>query len=85
MHKFPMIRIGDQVYAKEDGEEFGAVRAVTPNGQPEIVVYVENKGDFTIPLTAVTAVHDGKVIVNVKHLAAEIRAAIPHAHESERE
>jgi hypothetical protein len=30
-------------------EEFGAVRAVSPNGQPELVIYVENAGDFVVP------------------------------------
>src|ERR1044072_6058144 len=51
------IEIGYQVFVSDGGEEVGAVREVSPNGKPEIVVYVENSGDFFVPLSAVEAVH----------------------------
>lgn len=76
-------RIGDQVYLAEGGEEFGAVRAVEPNGQPELVVYVENSGEFSVPLAAIAAVHHGKVILHGTALAPAMQVAIRHAHERE--
>ena len=79
----PKIEVGFQVFSSDGGEEFGAVRAVRPGGQPELVVYVENAGEFTVPLSAVTAVHSQKVILDVKHLDKRLRAAIGHAHEKE--
>ena len=46
--------------------EFGAVREVSPNGRPELVIYVENAGDFVVPLSAVEAVHSQKVILTCR-------------------
>jgi hypothetical protein len=73
------IQIGDQVFGNEGGEEFGAVRQV----RPDLVVYVENGGDFTVPASAVKAVHDGKVVLDLSALEGELRDAIKHAHERE--
>jgi hypothetical protein len=75
------IEIGFQVYAEEGGEEFGAVRGYMPNNA--LVVYIENAGDFVVPLEAVQRVHDGKVIVDVGRLDAPVRQAIAHAHDRE--
>jgi hypothetical protein len=83
MRKLPPIEIGFQVYTRDGGEEFGAVRDVAPGGRPEIVVNVENAGDFLVGLDAVTAVHSGKVIVNVAKLGKALRHAIGHAHDAE--
>jgi hypothetical protein len=76
------IEIGFQVYAVEGGEEFGAVRGFMPqtNG---LVIYVENAGEFVIPLEAIQAVHDAKVIVDIERLDARVRTAIAHAHDRE--
>lgn len=82
--KLPLIEVGYQVFARDGGEEFGAVRQVIPGGRPEIVVYVENTGDFVIPLAAVVAVHSQKVIVDVGQLDERLRVAIGHAHDNER-
>jgi hypothetical protein len=82
--KLPLIEIGYQVFTSDGGEEFGAVRQVVPGGRPEIVVYIENTGDFVIPLAAITAVHSQKVIVNVGQLDERVRVAIGHAHDAER-
>lgn len=82
--KLPLIEIGYQVFAQDGAEEFGAVRQVVPAGRPEIVVYVENAGDFTIPLAAVTSVHSQKVIVDVEQLDERLRVAIGRAHDAER-
>ena len=62
---------------------FGTVRQVAPHGRPEIVIYVENAGDFVVPLEAVQAVHAQKVIVDCNKLEHRLRQAIGHAHDAE--
>jgi hypothetical protein len=83
MTKLPLIKEGFQAFSSEGGDEFGAVRAVAPGGLPEIVVYVENSGDFTIPLSAIQSVHDGKVIIDLAKVDGLVRAAISRAHNRE--
>jgi ribosomal 30S subunit maturation factor RimM len=79
------IKIGYQVFSEDGGEEFGAVRSISGTGaRREIVVYVENAGDFVIPASAVKAVHDQKVILNLRAVDARLREAIAHAHDNER-
>jgi hypothetical protein len=73
------IEIGYQAFVSDGGEEFGAVRQVSP----ELVVYVENAGEFVVPHTAVEAVHSQKVILNCDKLDPELRRAIGHAHDAE--
>ncbi len=73
------IEIGYQAFVSDGGEEFGAVRAV----YPELVIYVENAGDFVVPLSAVEAVHSQKVILICSKLDRGLRQAIGHAHEAE--
>lgn len=82
-HKLPLIEVGYQVFVQDGATEFGAVREVLPDGKPQLIVYVENAGDFAVPLSAVEAVHSEKVIVNVQKLDRRLRAAIGHAHDSE--
>src|SRR5262245_38749011 len=77
------IAIGDQVFVADGVEVFGAVRQVAPYGRPELVIYVENAGDFIVPLEAVEAVHSQKVIVNCRKLEPRLRDAIGHAHDAE--
>jgi hypothetical protein len=56
---------------------------VRPHGRAEILVYVENAGDFTVQLSAVEAVHAQKVVVNCQMLDPKLRQAIGHAHDAE--
>jgi hypothetical protein len=77
------IQEGFEVFVSDDAKAFGAVRQVSPHGRPEFVVYVENAGDFTVPLGAVEAVHSQKVIVNCGKLDRRLRQAIGHAHDAE--
>jgi hypothetical protein len=77
------IEVGFQTFVSDGGEEFGAVRQVSPKGRPELIVYVENSGDFVVPLDAVEAVHSHKVILNCKKLDQRLRNAIGHAHDAE--
>jgi hypothetical protein len=78
------IEVGYQVFVADGGEEVGAVRQVAPNGQPELVIYVENAGDFVVPFAAVKAVHFQKVILDGDKLEHRLRRAIGHAHDAEK-
>jgi hypothetical protein len=77
------VQEGFEVFAAEKDKPFGAVRQVSPHGRPELVVYVENAGDFTVALSAVKAVHSQKVIVDPHKLDRRLRQAIGHAHDAE--
>ena len=77
------IEIGYQTFVSDGGEEFGAVREVSPNGRPELVIYVENAGEFVVPLSAIEAVHSQMVILNCAKLERRLRRAIGHAHDAE--
>jgi hypothetical protein len=79
------IKTGFQVFTNEGSAEFGAVRDVRPGGRAELVVYVENSGEFVVPLSAVHAVHEQKVVLDPSHLDAKLLAAISHAHDAETE
>jgi hypothetical protein len=79
------IKIGYQVFSEDGGEEFGAVRSISGSGgRRELVVYVENAGDFVIPLKAVKAVHDQKVVLDLRAVDPSVREAVAHAHDNER-
>jgi hypothetical protein len=78
------IEVGFQAFVSDGGEEFGAVRAVSPGGRSELVIYVENAGDFAVPLDAIESVHSGKVIFNCSKLDQRLRRAIGHAHDAEK-
>jgi hypothetical protein len=77
------IEVGYQTFVSDGDVAFGAVRQVAPHGRPELVIYVENAGDFVVPLTAVEAVHAQKVILSCGKLDPELRDAIGHAHDAE--
>jgi hypothetical protein len=74
------IEIGFQAFVADGSEEFGAVREVFPES---VVVYVENSGDFVIPIGAVESVHADKVIFACDKLTPPLRQAIGHAHDQE--
>ena len=74
------IKVGFQAFVSDGGEEFGAVRAVSPR---DLTIYVENAGDFTVPMSAVDAVHSEKVVLNCAKLDKRLRHAIGHAHDKE--
>jgi hypothetical protein len=77
------IQEGFEVFVSDAGKPFGAVRQVLPHGRMELVVYVENAGDFTVALSAVKAVHSQKVIADCDKLDHGLRKAIGHAHDTE--
>jgi hypothetical protein len=74
------IEVGFQTFTADGNDEFGAVRGVT---QDDLLVYVENAGEFRIPIDAVRAVHSQKVIVDCSKLDPRLRHAIDHAHDAE--
>ena len=76
------IKLGYQVFVKDGGDEVGAVRDLCGH-RPEIVIYVENAGDFTVPITAIKAVHFQKVIVDPARLPEDMRIALRRAHDAE--
>ena len=76
----PPIEVGYQAFAQGSEEEFGAVRQVRPQ---DLVVYIEDAGDTIIPLSAVTDVIEGKVIVDTQKLDEGVRRAIANAHRDE--
>lgn len=77
------IRVGFQVFVEEGAEECGAVREVAPEGRAEIVVYIENAGDFIVPFDAIRSAHDGKVVLDPARIDEDLLAAIAHAHNRE--
>lgn len=74
------IEVGYQAFVSDGGEEFGAVREVSPT---ELVIYVENAGNFRVPRAAVEAVHSQKVVLSCGKLDRRLREAINHAHDAE--
>jgi hypothetical protein len=74
------IEPGYQAFVSDGGEEFGAIRDVTPQ---QLIVYVENAGEFSVPRSAVHAVHAKKVIFDCAKLDGKLRRAIGHAHDAE--
>ncbi|GAB2557954.1 hypothetical protein [Rhodanobacter koreensis] len=80
MHK--QISEGFMVFLSDGDEGIGSVREVR-HGLPELVIYIENAGDFVVPVSAVSAVHSGKVILAWDRLDLRLRNAIAHARDSE--
>ena len=74
------IREGFDVFTHDGEKAIGAVRQIRSG---EIVVYIENAGDFEIPLAAITDVHDEKVILNAAALDTRLKDAIAKAHSGE--
>jgi hypothetical protein len=58
------VRQGFEVFIHDGDKAIGAVRQFSPHGRRELVIYIENAGDFVVPLGAVKAVHSHKVILN---------------------
>jgi hypothetical protein len=74
------IEQGFMAFVAEGKEGIGAVRGVSSNS---LVLFVENAGEFIVPMTAVAKVHDQKVILDPKLLDKALLDAIGHVHDSE--
>ena len=77
------IEAGFEVFLSDTDKPFGAVRKIAKHGKPALVVYIENSGDFDVPLEAIQSVHAQKIIVDGTKLHPKLRAAIGHAHDNE--
>lgn len=77
------ITVESAAFISDGDTAIGAVRQVSRNGRPELIIYVENSGEFTVPLNAVEAVHSQKVILDCAKLEPRLRGAIGHAHDAE--
>jgi len=75
------IQEGFDVFIHEGEKAIGAVRRAPSSGK--IVIYVENAGDFVVPLSAVKDVYAEKVVLNPALLSLELRQALGHAHDVE--
>lgn len=76
------IEEGFMVFATDGQEGIGSVREIHPE-RDELVVYIENAGDFVVPLAAVDTVHSQKVMLRCDRLEPRLREAIGHAHDAE--
>lgn len=74
------IQEGFDVFTHDGEKSFGAVRQVR---KQEIVIYVENGGDFVVPLDAVMDAHSEKVILDSGKLDARLKDTIRRAHSGE--
>jgi len=74
------VQEGFDVFVHDGEKAFGAVRHVSRH---EIVVYVENAGDFVVPISAVQDVSSEKVVLHCSKLDKKLKLAIGHAHQGE--
>ncbi|WP_072390056.1 hypothetical protein [Hyphomicrobium sp. CS1GBMeth3] len=68
------------VFLAEGQEGIGSVHDI---GSESISVYVENFGEFLVPLKAVTSVHDQKVLLDRDQVSEKFLRAVAHAHDNE--
>ncbi|MGN2250794.1 hypothetical protein LQ772_11240 [Frateuria edaphi] len=76
------IEPGFMVFVADGELGVGAVREVHASSR-ELVVNIQNGGDFTLPADAIRDVHEGKVILDVDHLPQAVRQALRHPHDAE--
>ena len=76
------ISEGFMVFVSDGDEGIGSVRKIR-HGLPELIVYIENAGDFVVPLSAIKDVHSEKVILDFDRLDLRLRDVIRHARDSE--
>jgi hypothetical protein len=80
MHE--QIEPGFMVFLADGEDGIGAVREVR-RSPPELLIYIENAGDFVVPASAVAAVHSGKVILDRSRVGLRVRDALAGARDSE--
>jgi hypothetical protein len=76
------IEPGYMVFVADGDVGVGAVREVHADSR-ELVVNIENGGDFTLPAKAIRDVHEGKVILDMEHLPRAMRQALKHPRDAE--
>ena len=73
------IREGFDVFLHDGDKAFGAVRQVRKD---DMVVYVENAGDFEVPFSAIKDAEAEKVILDSGQADPKLREAIRRAPQS---
>ncbi|AZR23108.1 hypothetical protein [Xanthomonas vasicola] len=76
------LEIGQMVFLCDGAVGVGAIRDIRNEGG-ELVINIENGGDFVLPASVVRDVHSGKVMLDVDQLPDEVRNALRHLHDSE--
>jgi hypothetical protein len=76
------IEVGYQTFVSDSTDDFGAIREISRDGK-QVTVYVENAGDFQVPITSVVSVQSEKVTFDCRKLDRRLRVAIGHAHDAE--
>jgi hypothetical protein len=77
MHeKLKTIETGFTVTVEEEEKDSGTVRQVAPGGRDEIIVYIQNEGNFIVPAQAVRSAQDGKVVLARAELDERVRNAL---------
>jgi len=74
------ITEGAMAFLVGNADGIGAIRKV---GKDKITVYVENAGDFILPLSAVAGVREQKVMLDPAKVGDDLLQAIKHAHDRE--
>ncbi len=74
------IEQGFMAFLVDGKDGIGAVREVTPTS---LTLYIENAGEFAVPLSAVKDVHSQKVLLKPELLDKRLLKAIGHVHDSE--
>lgn len=74
------IEPGYMVFVADGEMGVAAVREVSDN---ELVINIQNGGDFTIPRTAVRDVHEQKVVLDLQALSPEVCEALGQVHDDE--
>jgi len=74
------LEVGQMVFVADGEVGVGAVREVRAS---ELVINIQNAGDFVLPTTAIRDVHSGKVVLDLERLEAPVLEALKHVHESE--
>jgi len=81
--KLREIQTGFHVCLEEHDKDLGAVRQVAPGGRDELVVYIQNEGNFIVPARAVRGARGSKVMLDRSQLEQRVRDAISRAERPE--
>jgi hypothetical protein len=76
------IKAGMMVFLADGQTGIGSVREISSD---QLVIQVENAGDFALPMDAVHTVHFDKVVLSPDKLDPGTLNAMRHAHDKETE
>jgi hypothetical protein len=74
------VQAGQMVFVADGAMGVGGVREVR---ESDLVVNIQNAGDFVLSMDAVRDVHDGKVVLDLNKLDAPVLEALRHVHDAE--